>query len=201
MVDLALARQAPEDLGVSLDRFQRPELAAEFFTQLDNLFAVYSPSVKKMYSHYDTTILPGEGANKGRMVVVPEFSDFNSIYSHIIPEAVSSTSVIIFPGAAHQRHGIYMAGKDKTGKMVASPIHVGIQKVLSGGYLDGAFSPVVLMKELQQLPNRPHPCIRLHKLDTSKLATRSAFDRKHIAALIQKNFFAELAKLKKKGVA
>ena len=43
MVDLALARQAPDDLGVNLDQFQRPELAAEFFMQLDNLFAVFSP--------------------------------------------------------------------------------------------------------------------------------------------------------------
>jgi hypothetical protein len=199
MVSLALARQAPDDLGVSLDSFAQPELAADFFMQLDNLFAVFSPSVKKLYSSYNATLL--NTAGKGKIVVVPDFSNFSTIYSHISLDAVSSSSVMVFPGAAHGRDGIYMAGKDKNGKMVASPIHMGIQKVLAGDYQDGAFIPVILMKELQQLPNRPHPCIHLHKLDLNKLLSRSAFDRKSIATLIQKNFFSELAELKKKGIA
>ena len=77
----------PRDLVWSLESFASPDNAMKFFDVFKNTFMIYSMSVEKLYCEYKTHLTGPSG--RRRMVVLPDFNQYDAIFSHIVDSGYS----------------------------------------------------------------------------------------------------------------
>ena len=170
----------PRDLVWSLENFQSPDNAMKFFDTFNNSFMVYSLSVEKLYCEYGTHLTGPQG--RRRMVVLPDFQQFESIFSHVDPLAVSETSIHIYPLQQQGKTRLILSGKSSAdGRLEKLPLKQGL-RALNMGYFDNrAILPVLMLGDLREFPEKQLPYLKLHTIDCAKLERLSKFEQQDIA--------------------
>jgi hypothetical protein len=169
----------PRDLVWSLESFESPSNAMRFFEAFKGSFMIYSFSVEKLYCDY-TTALTGPTGRR-RMVVLPDFQKYSSIYNRIENESLKETSIHIYPVIKNGTTHLVLSGKSKsTGKLERLPIRQGL-KALKMGYFDqGKMIPALMLGDLREFPEKKLPYLKLHHIDLAQLSELSEFERKDI---------------------
>jgi len=178
----------PRDLVWSLADFRSPGNAMKFFDVFKNSFMIYSSSVEKLYCEYSSHLTGPLG--RKRMVVLPDFNQFESIFSRIDSEAVSETSVFIYPKLEQGKTRLILSGHSKAaGTLEKLPLRQGL-KALKMGYFDQSpMCPALMLGDLREFPEKRLPYLRLHSVDCNKLSNLSDFERNDIT----KGAWAKLA--------
>lgn len=169
----------PRDLVWSLESFTSPDNAMNFFDAFKNSFLIYSYSVEKLYAEY-TTQLTGP-AGRQRLVVLPDFNKYESIFNRITAEAIIDTSVLIFPYVKDGKTRLVLSGHTKAEKRLEKlPLKQGL-KALRMGYFDAPTAiPTLMLGDLREFPEKKLPYLKLHCIEPSRLSGLSAFERRDI---------------------
>ncbi len=170
----------PRDLVWSLENFQSPDNAMKFFDAFKNSFMIYSLAVEKLYCEYGTHLTGPVG--RRRMVVLPDFSKYESIFSHVTDSAVSETSIHIYPMLQNGKTRLILSGKSSSdGKLEKLPLKQGL-RALNMGYFDNkVIVPILMLGDLREFPEKQLPYLKLHTIDCSKLDRLSQFEQQDIA--------------------
>ena len=180
----------PRDLVWSLESFRSPDNAMRFFTAFKGAFMIYSYSVEKLYCDYTTQLTGPIG--RRRMVVLPDFQQYSSIFNRIDNESLQQTSIHIYPTIKNGVTKLIVSGKSKsTGQLERLPLRQGL-KAMKMGYFDhGTLIPALMLGDLREFPEKKLPYLKLHHIDLDKLTELSEFERKDI----QKSAWANLESL------
>ena len=174
MITQAQFDMIPKDLKLRLCNFDRPKLAGRFFKYLENQFTIYSSTVEKVYTDYESELV---GIDKNILVVNPNFEKFDSIYSFIDNKAVSITKIKIILAEHKGVKGVYMLGPCAiSGKTISYSLKNGLKALLKGKFEGGAFLPVLKLGDLSELPDDQMPVISIYKIDPKSLKSRSEFE-------------------------
>ncbi len=178
----------PRDLVWSLADFRSPDNAMKFFDMFKNSFMVYSSSVEKLYCEYSSQLTGPLG--RQRMVVLPDFNHYDSIFSRIDSAAVSETSIVIYPKHEQGKTLLIVSGHSKTaGTREKLPLRQGLKALKMGYFGHNPMLPALMLGDLREFPEKRLPYLRLHSVDCDKLAGLSGFERSDIA----KGAWAKLA--------
>jgi len=170
----------PRDLVWSLEKFQSPDNAMKFFNVFKNSFMIYSSSVEKLYCEY-IAHLTGPSGRK-RLVVLPDFNQYESIFSRIDNPAITETSIHIYPQIVNGKTELILSGLSKvSNKLQKLPLKQGL-KALKMGYFDGGnIVPALMLGDLREFPEKKLPYLKLHSVNCEELIGLSEFERKDIA--------------------
>ena len=170
----------PRDLVWSLENFRSPDNAMKLFDAFKNSFMIYSLAVEKLYCEY-VTHLTGP-AGRRRMVVLPDFNQYDSIFNHIDESAVTDTSIHIYPMTKDGATRLVLSGKaSATGKLEKLPLKQGLRALHMGYFDNRVIAPVLMLGDLREFPEKQLPYLKLHSIDCKKLERLSTFEQKDIA--------------------
>ena len=115
------------------------------------------------------------------MVVLPDFNQFESIFSRINDTAVSATSIVIYPKVIQGKTQLLLSGHAKAaGTIEIMPLKQGL-KALKIGYFDQhLIFPALMLGDLREFPEKPLPYLRLHSINCAQLTGLSDFERQDI---------------------
>ncbi len=169
----------PRDLVWSLENFQSPDNAMRFFQAFKNSFLIYSSSVEKMYSEYTAHLTGPIGLQ--RLVVLPDFTKYESIFNRVNISAVVDTSVQIFPQVSNGNTKLMVSGiSTATGELEKLPLRQGL-KAMKIGYFDKRkMFPTLMLGDLREFPEKRLPYLRLHTVVSNELTELSDFEQKDI---------------------
>lgn len=169
----------PRDLVWSLEGFQSPSNAIKFFEVFRNSFAIYSASVNKVYCDYDCHKTGPIG--RRRLVILPDFTRYESIYNRITAAAVQQTSVRILPVINNGISRLMLAGiATSSGNQERLPLKQGLG-ALRTGYFDGTkILPTLKLGDLREVPEKSLPYLNLHNLNCAALSELSDFEKQDI---------------------
>jgi hypothetical protein len=180
----------PRDLVWSLESFESPDTAMRFFAAFKGAFMIYSFSVEKLYCDY-TTQLTGPTGRK-RMVVLPDFQKYSSIFNRIDNDSLKETSIHIYPVIKDGATRLILSGKSKsTGKLERLPLRQGLKAMKMGYFDQGKMVPALMLGDLREFPEKKLPYLKLHHIDVNELDGLSEFERSDI----QKSAWANLENL------
>jgi hypothetical protein len=170
----------PRDLVWSLENFQSPDNAMKFFEAFQNCFMIYSNSVEKLYCEYKAHLTGPSG--RRRMVVLPDFNQYESIFSRVNNDAISETSIHVYPTLKEGKTRLILSGHASASqKLEKLPLKQGL-RALKIGYFDSTkIMPVLMLGDLREFPEKKLPYLKLHAVDTSKLTGISEFEQNDIA--------------------
>lgn len=170
----------PRDLVWSLESFKAPDNAIRFFELFQNRFMVYSKAVAKLYCEYETH-LTGPGGRR-RLVVLPDFNQFEAIFNRIGEEAIRDTSIHIYPTVQNQKTRLILSGQSSaTGELVRLPLKQGLRALKMGYFDNRVIVPTLMLGDLREFPEKRLPYLKLHSVDTDALSGQSDFERRDIA--------------------
>ena len=169
----------PRDLVWSLENFQSPDNAMRFFQAFKNSFLIYSSSVEKIYSEYTTHLTGPIGLQ--RLVVLPDFTKYESIFNRVNTSAVVDTSVQIYPRIEDGHTKLMVSGiSTTTGELEKLPLRQGL-KAMKIGYFDKRkIFPALMLGDLREFPEKRLPYLRLHTIVSDQLEELSEFEQKDI---------------------
>ncbi|MEJ2064245.1 MAG: hypothetical protein P8X74_13355 [Reinekea sp.] len=141
---------------------------------------IYSSAVEKLYCEYVAHLTGPIG--RQRLVVLPDFKKYDSIYNRVSNEAIIETSVHIYPRVHNGKTQLIVSGTStSSGKMEKLPINQGL-KALKMGYFDKKkIFPVLKLGDLREFPEKRLPYLRLHTVEYSQLSSLSDFEQQDIA--------------------
>ena len=170
----------PRDLVWSLKDFHSPDNAMRFFEVFKNRFMVYSSSVEKLYCEYVTHLTGPSGQQ--RLVVLPDFTKFESIFNRVSQSAIAETSIHIYPRVQNGRTQLIVSGvATSSGKLEKLPLRQGL-KAMKMGYFDRQkVFPALKLGDLREFPEKRLPYLRLHTVNYPKLSGLSSFEQQDIA--------------------
>jgi len=126
------------------------------------------------------------------MVVLPDFNKFDSIFNHINAEAITETSINIFPVLQGNKGGLYVSGQSRADNAFKRlPLKTGLRALRMDYFNDGKLFPVLTLGDLREFPEIKLPYLKLHAVDCDKLTNLSEFERKDI----KQGTWAKLAQL------
>ena len=170
----------PRDLVWSLENFQSPDNAMKFFDVFKNSFIIYSMAVEKLYCEYSTHLTGPIG--RRRMVVLPDFAQYDSIFSHISDSAVTETSIHIYPSLSAGKTQLILSGKSSTdNKLEKLPLKQGLRALKMGYFDKRKIVPILMLGDLREFPEKKLPYLKLHAIDCASLEKLSEFEQKDIA--------------------
>lgn len=170
----------PRDLVWSLEDFTSPDNAMKFFNAFQNSFMIYSMSVEKLYCEYKAHLTGPNG--RRRMVVLPDFNQYEAIYSHITDSAISDTSIQIFPTIIEGKTQLMMSGHaSASGKLEKLPLSKGLRALKIGYFDQRKIVPVLMLGDLREFPEQKLPYLKLHAVETSKLTGLSDFEKQDVS--------------------
>lgn len=175
------------DLRWPVNSFKRPAQALSFFEQFNDAFAVYSRSVKKIYTSYDVTLVNG---SESVLVIEPDLLDYTSMFHGITQEAIVRSSVMLF---VENGERYLSAVLEDGGARMTFSLRDGMYKLFNGDFIDGAFLPVITYGDLRVLSKHERPILQLHKLDISQLSSLSRFQVQDLMSALQDNIIERLA--------
>lgn len=180
----------PRDLVWSLESFSSPDNAMTFFNSFKNSFVIYSSSVQKLYAEYNTHLTGPKG--RQRMVVLPDFNQFDSIFNKVPDSAIVDTSIIIYPHIKNGKSFLVLAGCAKaSGKTEKFPLRKGLKALKMGYFEDDVVAPALMLGDLREFPEKRLPYLRLHSVQTRNLNQSSDFEKSDI----QKGTWAKLSEI------
>lgn len=169
----------PRDLVWGLESFQSPDNAVRFFELFQNSFMIYSMAVEKLYCEY-ATHLTGPSGNR-RMVVLPDFNHYDSIFSRVDNEAIKDTSIHIYPIKKQQKTHLVVSGKaSATGKLEKLPLRQGLRALKMGYFDNRVILPILMLGDLREFPEKRLPYLKLHSVEPKVLSHQSQFEQKDI---------------------
>lgn len=170
----------PRDLVWNLEDFRSPDNAMRFFNLFKNSFMVYSSSVEKLYCAYSSQ-LTGPMDRK-RLVVLPDFNQFESIFSRINATAVSKTSIVIYPKVIQGKPQLLLSGHAKAADVIEIlPLKQGLRALKMGYFDQNPVFPALMLGDLREFPEKPLPYLRLHSVNCAQLSSLSDFDRRDVS--------------------
>ena len=177
----------PKDLVWDLSTLRKPISAGKFFRAFDNSFFVYSRTVNKLYSEYNSFIT---GHNQHRLVILPDFNQFHSIYHDIPERCIEPTDIFAFAKRDERGNAIMtISGQAKaSGQTITLDFIRGLRAIRMGYFSTGAFYPVLSQGDLRELPDRSSPYLRFNRVNIGNLTHKSSFDRSQI----EKNIWLKL---------
>ncbi len=178
-----LHQAVAKDLCWSLKRHQAPDRAFALMKRMEKCMAVYSRTVRKIYTNYD--VHRPESDDSG-LVILPDFTAYHDMIHNISAEAIEPTGVAIVPGAALGKKGMYVTGKLQ-GRKSSSALHLatGIKAMRMGAFCDGPFLPILQYGDLREMSRTQIPYLHLHRVNLSKLTEISDFEKSNVASNIQ----------------
>lgn len=170
----------PRDLVWSLESFHSPDTAMKFFETFKNSFMIYSSAVEKLYCEYATHLTGPIG--RRRMVVLPDFAQYESIFNRVINGAISETSIHIYPRVHKGKATLTLSGNATTsGKLEKFPLKQGLRALKMGYFDNKKIIPTLMLGDLREFPEKRLPYLKLHSVDCSTLSGMSEFEQKDIA--------------------
>lgn len=168
------------DLVWNLDQISNKSQAFDFLNRFEESLCVFSSAVSQLYASYK--IAP---VSNDRLVILPDPYAWHDTFQSISPKAVKGTGLFIIPGEAVGEDSKLrlMQRSQKTGKYKSVPLAQGIAKLKKLAPEDAPFLPVIMNKDLRELPNRA-PLLHLHRLDVRELELLSEFQKKDICQTI-----------------
>jgi hypothetical protein len=177
------------DLHWSLDKFDRPKQAAEFFARFNGAFSVYSAAVRKIYTEYSTEVVTGRGP---LLVIQPDMYEFTSMFHNVEPTAIFRSSVLLYEDKKQMK---LSAVREKSGYRETFPFKEGLYKLFNGEFQDGAFLPVITYGDLRTLPGQNRPVLQIHGLKTDQMRNLSEFQIHDIIETMTNNIVNRLASI------
>lgn len=169
----------PRDLVWSLEDFQSPDNAMRFFEVFKSSFMIYSMAVEKLYCEYKTHLTGPVG--RRRMVVLPDFNQYESIFSRVNEEAISETSIHIYPMVKEGKTKLVLSGMaSASGKLEKLPLKQGLRALKMGYFDHQKIVPTLMLGDLREFPEKQVPYLKLHSVNSSKLEALSEFEQKDI---------------------
>jgi hypothetical protein len=170
----------PRDLVWSLEDFESPDNAMKFFEVFKNSFMIYSSSVEKLYCEYKAHLTGPLG--RRRMVVLPDFNQFESIYSRVTNEAITETSIHVYPSVQKGKTRLILSGTaSASGKLEKLPLKQGLRALKMGYFGNQKIVPALMLGDLREFPEKRLPYLKLHSVDCEKLSGMSDFEQKDIS--------------------
>lgn len=170
----------PRDLVWSLETFQSPDNAIRFFEAFKNSFMVYSMAVEKLYCEYVTHLTGPTG--RQRMVVLPNFNHYDSIFSRIDRDAITETSIHIYPMVRNRKSHLILSGKTTAdGSLEKLPLRQGLRALKMGYFDNRIIVPTLMLGDLREFPEKRLPYLKLHSVETTALSGLSQFSQSDIA--------------------
>lgn len=180
----------PRDLVWSLENFQSPDNAMRLFEVFKNCFMIYSSSVEKLYCEYVTHLTGPIG--RQRLVVLPNFSHYESIFNRVDTSAVLETSIHIYPRVHNGKTELIVSGiATGSGKLEKLPLRQGLKALKIGYFENKKIFPALKLGDLREFPEKRLPYLRLHTVNYPKLSSLSNFEQQDIA----KGAWEKLSKL------
>lgn len=169
----------PRDLVWSLESFESPDNAMRFFAAFKGAFMIYSFSVEKLYCDYTTQLTGPVG--RRRMVVLPDFQKYSSIYNRIDNDSLIETSIHIYPVIKNGVTRLILSGKSRsTGQLERLPLRQGLKAMKMGYFDQGKLVPVLMLGDLREFPEKKLPYLKLHHINVDNLDGLSEFERNDI---------------------
>ncbi|EAR09538.1 hypothetical protein [Reinekea blandensis] len=170
----------PRDLVWSLESFKAPDTAIRFFELFQNRFMVYSKAVEKIYCEYDTHLTGPSG--RRRLVVLPDFNQYEAIFNRIGLQAIEETSIHIYPTVQNQKTRLMLSGQaTSTGELARLPLRQGLRALKMGYFDNRTIIPTLMLGDLREFPEKRLPYLKLHSVNTDALDQQSDFERSDIA--------------------
>lgn len=169
----------PRDLVWNLEGFTSPLTATKFFEAFKGGFMVYSSSVQKLYCEYTTSLTGPEG--RRRMVLLPDFNQYEAIFNHIDDSAIVETSLIVYPRVKDGRTQIMVRGTATgSGKKETLTLKAGLKAAKMGYFEQGALIPVLMLGDLREFPELKLPYLSVHHVDLNRIDRLSEFEKTDI---------------------
>jgi len=178
--------QDTSDLAWSLTSFAAPQQAGHFFARLQGALPVYSASVRKLYTDYDSEVIQQP---KPTMVIQPDMNRYASMFHNISREAVVRTSVFIYEADDGFRLSAVVNGDENRQHF---DLKTGLYNLFRGAFVDGAFLPVTTYGDLRPLPGSARPILQLHGLRTEALSHLGQFQVQDIVSTLKQNLISRL---------
>lgn len=175
-----------KDLRWSLADFEQPQLASDFYARFNGAFAVYSKSVRKVYTEYSTEVIAGPNPV---LMIQPDMLEFTSMFHNIERDAITRTSIVLYVDGDDLRLSGVMAGSQDRRSF---SLQDGLYKLFSGAFVDGAFLPVVTYGDLRTLPDQTRPILQLHGLQLHYLQNLSTFQVQDLIETLKRNLIERL---------
>ncbi len=167
----------PADLVWDLQALREPVHAGKFFQSFRNSFLIYSRTIGKLYSKYNSHFTGGDGKT---LVILPDFTNFDAIYHDIRETAVIPTDVYIFAERINGKNHVYLSGRTQDQNKIKLPFIKGLKTLRKGGFQEGSFLPVLMQGDLREMPDRSVPYLRLNRIEMNELDYKSTFERDDI---------------------
>jgi len=174
--------ESNNDLVWSLGHIKKAERAKKFVKLFERHICVYSPTVNQLYGEYEIFFPSSSG---GRMVVLPDTSDYSMIFNRIPEQAIVSTNLYFIPGECVNKSGVFIMLKStrdpKATKIV--PLKPGL-KVIQSHFGDAQpFLPILQKGDLREF-DAAMPCLHLHRIKMSEMADISKLESSNIKNII-----------------
>lgn len=177
------------DLVWDITRFNRTEAAISFFDTTRQLLPVYSGSTRKLYTEYKIALTQQD---PNRLVTLPNFERFDSMYHFISEECIRPTPLFIFPSALEGTDKFYIGGRTKSGRVQTAPVTQGFGKLIFGRLDNQMMIPVIRNKNLRTLPSENHPMLMIDFLDVGNLPFLSDFTKLDICRGVRQQIWNAL---------
>lgn len=175
-----LTNTLPKDLIWQLDQLTHPVHTGNFFRSFRNSFCVYSGTVSKLYTEYESHITKRENGEQ-RLVIMPDMLQFESLFHDIRDEAIMETDMFVFAQRHGNQHRVYLTGPGRSdNRPIKLPFAKGLKALRAGMYQQNRFLPVLKQGDLREIPNQAIPFLRLHRIDLDRLDYKSSFEIKQI---------------------
>ena len=125
------------------------------------------------------------------MVVLPDFNQYESIFSRVNNDAVQGTSIHIYPQVHQGKTRLIVAGQGSaSGTLEKLPLKQGLRALKMGYFEHKPIMPILMLGDLREFPEKSLPYLHLHTLNKAALEGLSDFEKSDI----EKGAWAKLSR-------